>query len=75
MAALGVSGYKTGIYVGILGGEILGGTSPGDISIIDPEVMDIAFNLERAAMLGIELPTEELTIADVVFQTIGSSRY
>jgi hypothetical protein len=35
----------------------------------------IAFNLERAAMLGIELPTEELIIADVVFQTIGSSRY
>lgn len=75
MAALGVSGYKTGIYVGILGGEILGGASPGDIPIIDPEVTDIAFNLERAAMLGIKLPAEELIIADVVFQTIGSSRY
>jgi len=75
LAALGVSGYKTGIYVGILGGEILRGASPGDMPIIDPEVTDIAFNLERAAMLGIELPIEELTIADVVFQTIGSSRY
>ncbi|MBL7208645.1 MAG: hypothetical protein ISS52_00965 [Dehalococcoidia bacterium] len=75
MAALGVSGYKSGIYVGILGGEILRGARPGDIPIIDPEVTDIAFNLERAAMLEIELPLEELTIADVVFQTIGSSRY
>jgi ABC-type uncharacterized transport system substrate-binding protein len=75
LAALGVSGYKTGIYVGILGGEILKGTSPGDIPIIDTEVTDVAFNLERAAMLGIEIPTDELVIADVVFQTIGSSRY
>jgi len=75
MAALGVSGYKTGIYIGILGGEILGGTSPGDIAIIDPKVTDIAFNLERASMLEIKIPNDELIKADVVFQTIGSSRY
>ena len=75
LAALGVSGYKTGIYVGILGGEILKGASPSDIPIIDPEVTDVALNLERAAMLGIELTTDELLYADVVFRTIGSSRY
>jgi ABC-type uncharacterized transport system substrate-binding protein len=75
MAALGVSGYETGMYVGILGGEILGGTKPGDIPIIDPEETDIAFNLERASMLKIKLPIEKLTEADIVFQTIGSSRY
>ena len=75
MAALGVSGYKTGIYTGIRGGEILGGAYPGAIPISDPEVTDIAFNLERAGMLGIKIPIQELTVADVVFQTIGSSRY
>jgi ABC-type uncharacterized transport system substrate-binding protein len=75
MAALGVSGYETGLYVGILGGETLGGADPGDIPIIDPQVTEIAFNLERASMLKIKLPIEELIKADVVFQTIGSSRY
>jgi ABC-type uncharacterized transport system substrate-binding protein len=75
MAALGVSGYKTGIYIGVLGGQILNGADPGTISIIDPEVTDIAFNLQRANMLGITIPTPELVAADVVFQTIGSSRY
>jgi len=75
MAALGVSGYKTGIYVGVLGGQILGGTDPGTIPILDPQATDIAFNLERAAMLGINIPIQELIAADVVFQTIGSTRF
>lgn len=75
MAALGVSGYKTGIYVGVLGGQILGGTDPGTIPILDPQATDIAFNLERAAMLEINIPIQELVAADVVFQTIGSSRF
>ncbi len=75
MAALGVAGYETGIYVGILGGEILGGTNPGDIPIIDPQLTDMTFNLERASMLKIKLPIEKLIEADAVFQTIGSSRY
>ena len=75
MAALGVSGYKTGIYVGVLGGEILNGVNPGTIPIIDPGLTEIAFNLERAAMLGIKIPTQELVKADTVFQTIGSTRF
>jgi ABC-type uncharacterized transport system substrate-binding protein len=75
MAALGVAGYETGIYVGILGGEILGGTNPGDIPIIDPQLTDMTFNLERASMLKIKIPIEKLIEADAVFQTIGSSRY
>ncbi len=75
MAALGVSGYKTGIYVGVLGGQILGGIDPGTIPILDPQATDIAFNLERAAMLGIDIPIEELIAADVVFQAIGSTRF
>jgi ABC-type uncharacterized transport system substrate-binding protein len=70
-----VSGYKTGIYIGVIGGQILNGADPGTIPIIDPGVTDIAFNLERAKMLGITIPTPDLVKADVVFQSIGSSRY
>jgi ABC-type uncharacterized transport system substrate-binding protein len=75
MAALGVSGCKTGIYVGVLAGEILKGTNPGAIPTIDPGVTDIAFNLERIAMLGIKIPPQELIASDEVFQTIGSPRF
>jgi ABC-type uncharacterized transport system substrate-binding protein len=75
LAALGVSGYRTGIYVGVLGGQILHGANPGTIPIIDPGVTDIAFNLARAKMLGITIPTPELVAADVVFQSIGGTRF
>lgn len=74
-ASVGVSGYKTGIYVGIIGGEILNGSNPARISIVDPEVVEISFNLERTRMLGINIPTEELVKADEVFHYIGKTRY
>lgn len=75
LAAAGVSGYETGLYGGVIGGEILGGANPATIPIVDPGVVDIAFNLERAEMLGIKIPAQELIAADEVFHTIGSSRY
>jgi ABC-type uncharacterized transport system substrate-binding protein len=70
LAAAGVSGYKTGIYVGVIGGEILEGSNPATIPIVDPKVVDIAFNLERAEMLGIEIPATELVEATKVFHSI-----
>nr|QNO55622.1 hypothetical protein JLLEDACL_00021 [Methanosarcinales archaeon ANME-1 ERB7] len=69
LAAAGVSGYKTGIYVGVIGGEILEGSNPATIPIVDPKVVDIAFNLERAEMLGIEIPATELVEATEVFHS------
>jgi ABC-type uncharacterized transport system substrate-binding protein len=75
MAALGVSAYETGMYVGIMGGEILAGADPGEMSIIDPEVTELVFNLERAKMLEFDIPNDKLLQADEVFQSIGSSRY
>lgn len=71
LAAAGISGYKTGIYVGIIGGEVLGGKNPATIPIIDPKAMDITFNLERAKMLGVKIPTTELAEATYVFHSIG----
>ena len=71
LSAAGVDGYKTGIYTGIIGGEILNGADPGEIPIVDPQAVEIAFNLCRADMLGITIPTAELAAADKVFHAIG----
>ena len=75
LSAVGVSGYKTGIYVGIIGGEILGGRAPSSIPIINPGAVETTFNIKRADILGIRLPAKELAQADAVFYSIGSSRY
>ncbi len=70
LAAAGVSGYETGLYVGVIGGEILKGEDPATIPIRDPKVVDIAFNLERAEMLGITIPAAELVEASEVFLSL-----
>lgn len=66
LLAMGPSYYKSGIYAGIIGGEILQGSAPGGIAIVDPEVVETAFNLERAKMLEIEIPIKELVQADEI---------
>lgn len=71
LCAAGVDGYKTGIYTGIIGGDILSGADPGMIPIVDPQAVEICFNLCRANILGITIPTSELAAADKVFHTIG----
>jgi ABC-type uncharacterized transport system substrate-binding protein len=71
LSAAGVDGYNTGIYTGVIGGEILNGADPGAIPIVDPKAVEIAFNLCRADMLGITIPTAELAAADKIFHTIG----
>lgn len=70
MAASGVSYWKTGIYAGIIGGEILKGQDAGLMPIVDPGVTEVAFNLARAEMLGIEIPASELVEADEVYTDI-----
>jgi branched-chain amino acid transport system substrate-binding protein len=71
LAAVSASYYKTGIYVGLIGGEILSGADPAEIPIVDPHVVDITFNLERAEMLGITIPRAELAEATTVYHAIG----
>jgi len=70
LAAAGISYYKTGIYVGVIGGNILGDSEPATIAIVDPRAVDISFNLEMAEMLGIEIPAMELVEATEVFRAI-----
>ena len=74
-SAVGVSPYKTGRYVGTIAGDILDGKNPGDIPITDPQLLDLAFNLERSEMLGIEIPIDMLGMATEVYPEIKRPRY
>ena len=71
LMSAGNSGYKTGIYAGVLGSRVLGGQDPGTIPIVDPKEMDVEYNLQRARMLNIEFPSTELVGAAKVFNSIG----
>jgi len=73
LAVAGVSYYKSGIYVGLLGGEILNGGDPAEIPIIDPAVVDTYFNIQRADLLGLTIPMKELALATDVFLTIENT--
>jgi len=73
--SVGVSPYKTGIYVGELAGKILDGHDPRGIPIVDPKSIDIAFNLERSKMLGIDLPIDILDMATVTYKKIREPRW
>ena len=74
LVSAGNSGYKTGIYAGVLGGDILNGRDPGTVPIIDAKEIDAKYNLRRARMLGIDFPPGELVAAAEVFHTIGSEK-
>lgn len=71
LAVVSVSYYESGVYVGGIGGEILNGSNPGTIPIIDPHLIDTYFNLERAEMLGVTIPSIELSRATSVFYEIA----
>ena len=71
LVAVGNSGLKAGAYVGALGADILSGTDPATMPVVDPKQTDTSFNLARARSLGIEFPPGELAAADAVFETIG----
>ena len=75
LLAMGPSYYKSGIYAGIIGGEILQGSAPGGIAIVDPEVVETALNLERARMLEIDIPIKELVQADEISLYLRKTRF
>jgi putative ABC transport system substrate-binding protein len=70
LSAVGVSGYKTGVYVGLRGAEILQGADPGQMPIGTPSASDIYVNLARAKMLGVEIPITQLMGAAGVYHTM-----
>ena len=70
LAAVGTSYYGTGFVVGLIGGEILKGSDPATIPILDPKAVDVTFNLDRAKMLGIKIPPVELEEATEIIQSV-----
>lgn len=67
LMGVGVSYWKTGIYGGIIGGEVLKGRSPRRFPIVDPGFVQLSFNLERSAMLNLTIPVSSLVRADEVY--------
>jgi ABC-type uncharacterized transport system substrate-binding protein len=66
--AVGNSGFKTGTLVGIIGGEVLQGKAPGTIAIVDPHLVETAFNLTTADSKSITIPPAELVNAGQVYR-------
>lgn len=63
----GISYYKTGMYGGIVGGEVLKGAAPNRFPIVDPKVTELTFNRQRAEDLNVTIPIGSLVLADEVY--------
>jgi ABC-type uncharacterized transport system substrate-binding protein len=76
MSATGVSPHKTGRYIGEQMGDVLSGSkNAGDIPIIDPKLVDVAFNTRRAELLGVNIPIDILGLASQVYTEIREVRF
>jgi putative ABC transport system substrate-binding protein len=67
--------FSLGVDVGPVGAAgarfvdlILRGTAPADLSVEEVPRVEFAINLERAAELGIQVPQDVITRADVVYR-------
>ena len=56
-----VSFNKMGIYTG----QILGGTKPADLPVIQSMKFELVINLKTAKVLGLTIPPSVLMLADV----------
>ncbi len=72
LMAIGVSPTKTARYLGVLAADILEGKDPGTIPIIDPKLVDVAFNLKRAKMLDVDIPIDLLGMSSAAYDEIKS---
>lgn len=68
LGGAGVDFESMGRQAGEMVVEILSGKNAGDIPIEDAERYALVFNLNRAAKLGIEIPSDILMAADEVYK-------
>ncbi len=65
--SFGNSGYKTGLYVGLRGADILDGKPAGDMPILDPEEYETTYNVDTAQQTGLDIPPEDLLDAAEIY--------
>lgn len=68
LGGAGVDFIAMGRQAGKMVAKVLKGISPGDIPIEDAQRYALVFNLKRAKELGMEIPTDILMAADVIYK-------
>ncbi|WP_321402177.1 ABC transporter substrate binding protein [Maridesulfovibrio sp.] len=68
LGGVGVDFIAMGRQAGVMAAEILKGSAPGEIPIEEAERYALVFNLNRAKELGMDIPTDILMAADVIYK-------
>jgi putative tryptophan/tyrosine transport system substrate-binding protein len=73
IAAGGLMSYGTDVaksfhQVGVYVGQILNGTKPADLPVVQPTRFELVINLQTAKQLGIKVPPELLAVADELIE-------
>jgi ABC-type uncharacterized transport system substrate-binding protein len=57
-----------GLQAGKMAAAIFNGTSPGDLPIADAERYALVFNVKRAQQLGVTIPLDIMSAADLLIK-------